>query len=287
MTDLQNRKTPGSTVDSGPVALESRPKKGWTSHRASVHVAQVVALVAFLGLWEIAARQKWIDPFFWGQPSKIFQDLWSWVKDGSLFTNTAVTFLEAAVGFVIAVVIAVPLGIFLARSPWWYRFTSPLIDIANSTPRFALAPLFVLFLGLGYMSKIVLVISVVLFPVLINTMAGVKAIDDNLFKMAYLINTSRLQMLTKVIVPATGPWLIAAMRLSAPYALAAAVVGEMISANQGLGYLVVKYSGLLDTSATLAAVFMLALCGWALNALATWGAGRAPAMRAQRANAGQ
>jgi NitT/TauT family transport system permease protein len=142
--------------------------------------------------------------------------------------------------------------------------------------------LFVLLLGLGQTTKVVLVFSVVLFPILINTIAGASSIDPNLIRLSQLVNASRSQMITKVIIPATAEWLIAAMRLAAPYALAAAVVGEMISSNEGLGYLVVKYSGLQQSSATFAAVFMLALCGWALNAVATIVAMQTPWMRARK-----
>jgi NitT/TauT family transport system permease protein len=151
--------------------------------------------------------------------------------------------------------------------------------MANSTPRFALAPLFVLFFGIGLLTKVVLVFSVVYFVMLINTIAGASSIDKNFIRLAQVSGASRLQLFTKVILPATARWLIAGMRISAPYAIAAAVVGEMISSNKGLGFMVVKYAGLLDTSKVLATILVLAVGGWGLNALFAWGARRLPWMR--------
>jgi len=227
---------------------------------------QLAILIAFFAVWEAAVRFGKLNPFFFGMPTEILQNLIEWILDGSIFLNALATLNEAVSGFLLAVVLAVPIGIFLARSPFWGKVFHPFIDLANSTPRFALAPLFVLIFGLGMMTKVVLVFSVVFFVMLINTIAGASAIEKNYIRFAQLVGVSKRQLFLKVIVPATAGWLIAGMRIGAPYAIAAAVVGEMISANQGLGYLVVKYAGLLEMSKVLAAVLVLAVGGWGLNA---------------------
>lgn len=267
------------------VVDEGAPRGGGRgqSRRArtvTVLLTRVALVTGFFALWELAAEREWIDPFFYGRPSEIWKALRAWTSDGSLLTHTWATLSEAGLGFIIAVVFAVPIGMFLARSTFWGRVMHPFIDLANSTPRFALAPLFVLIFGLGQTTKVVLAVSVVFFVMLINTIAGVQAIDDNYVKMAQLLNASRAQMFFKVILPATGEWLVAGMRLSAPFALAAAVVGEMISASKGLGFLVVRHAGLLETSKVLAAVLVLAVCGWALNRASTVIALRTPWMKA-------
>jgi NitT/TauT family transport system permease protein len=105
---------------------------------------------------------------------------------------------------------------------------------------------------------------------LISTISGTNAVDNNHVRFAQLVGVSRRQLYAKVILPATTQWLVAGMRISAPYAIAAAVVGEMISSNKGLGFLIVRYSGLLETSKVLAAVLTLAVAGWALNICLTW-----------------
>lgn len=236
----------------------------------AVAATRTAMVVVFIGLWQWGASVGRIDTFFFGEPSEIWSALVEWTLDGSLFINTAATLSEAASGFLIALVVAVPVGIWLARSAFWGRVFHPFIDMANATPRFALAPLFVLFFGLGATPKIVLVFSVVFFVMLINTIAGASSVDANHLRFAQLVGVNRRQMLTKVILPATTNWLIAGMRISAPYSIAAAVVGEMISSTKGLGYLIVKNAGLLETSKVLAAVLFLAVAGWALNIGLTW-----------------
>jgi NitT/TauT family transport system permease protein len=238
--------------------------------RLRVFATQLVLLGIFGAIWQVAASQDWINSFFFGTPLEIVSTLKEWALDGTLLFNTATTLYEAAVGFVVAVIVAVPTGIALARSPFWGRVFHPFIDLANSTPRFALAPLFVLFFGLTPMTKIVLVFSVVYFVMLISTISGTNAVDKNYIRFAQLVGVSRRQLYAKVILPATTQWLVAGMRISAPYAIAAAVVGEMISSNKGLGFLIVRYSGLLETSKVLAAVMTLAVAGWALNICLTW-----------------
>ena len=248
-----------------PTAKRRRP-----AGRLAVLFAQIVIIVVFCGLWQWSVSKGYLNDFFFGAPFEIFKVLKEWALDGSLFYHAAVTLYEASLGFCIAVIVAVPLGIALARSPFWGKVFSPFIDIANSTPRFALAPLFVLFFGIGLLSKVILVFSVAFFVMLINTIAGASSVDPNHIRFAQLVGVSRWQLFSKVIMPATTNWLIAGMRLSAPYSIGAAVVGEMISSTKGLGFLVIRYAGLLETSKVLAALLFLAIGGWGLNAFLTW-----------------
>ena len=245
--------------------MSARKFGTWT-----VVATRTTMFVVIVALWLWGAATGRIDSFFFGEPSEIWQTLVDWTLDGSIFRNALATLYEATAGFVIALVFAVPIGIGLARSPFWGRVFEPFIDMANSTPRFALAPLFVLFFGLGVVPKIVLVFSVVFFVMLISVIAGASSVEVNHLRFAALVGVTRWQMLSKVILPATTNWLIAGMRISAPYSIGAAVVGEMISSTKGLGFLIVKNAGLLETSKVLAAVLFLAVAGWALNLCLTW-----------------
>jgi len=254
----------------GQATRSSGKKRRRKPGRATVLATQIGILLAFVTLWQWGASAGMVNTFFFGSPAEIYQTLREWTLDGSLFLHTLTTLYEAAIGFLAAVVLAVPIGIGLARSPFWGKVFAPFIDVINSMPRFALAPLFVLFFGLGLLTKVVLVFSVAFFVMLINTIAGASSVDQNHIRFAQLVGVSRWQLLSKVILPATANWLIAGMRLSAPYSIAAAVVGEMISATRGLGYLIIKYAGLLETSKVMAAILFLALAGWVLNMGLTW-----------------
>jgi len=260
--------TIGGAADELSGAQPAKRKRAATP--AAILATQLAIVVVFASLWQLGASTGVVNTFFFGEPAEIFATLKEWTLDGSLFVNAATTLYEAAMGFIVAVVVAVPIGIGLARSAFWGRVFSPFIDIANSTPRFALAPLFVLFFGLGLVTKVVLVFSVAFFVMLINTIAGASSVDPNHIRFAQLVGVSRWELLSKVIMPATTNWLVAGMRLSAPYSIAAAVVGEMISSTRGLGYLIVKYAGLLETSKVMAALLFLAIGGWCLNRGLTW-----------------
>ena len=258
------------TAVAADVPVKPGTKKRRPASRFAIIATQFALIAGVVAAWEWGVRIGYINEFFFGAPSEIYKVLRVWILDGSLFYHAAMTLWEAALGFSIAVVVAVPIGIALARSPFWGKVFSPFIDIANSTPRFALAPLFVLIFGVGLVTKAILVFSVVFFVMLINTIAGASSVDPNHIRFAQLVGVSRWQLFTKVIMPATTNWLIAGMRLSAPYSIAAAVVGEMISSTSGLGFLVIRYAGLLETSRVMAALLFLALGGWSLNLFLTW-----------------
>ena len=262
-------KSTGVAVAPVEVPRAVAPRKRRPAGRLSIFATQIALVVTVATLWQWGVWSGRVNEFFFGAPVEIFKVLREWASDGSLFFHAAITLYEATLGFIAAIVIAVPLGIALARSRFWGKVFSPFIDIANSTPRFALAPLFVLFFGIGLLSKVILVFSVAFFVMLINTIAGASSVDPNHIRFAQLVGVSRWQLFTKVIMPATTNWLIAGMRLSAPYSIAAAVVGEMISSTQGLGFLVIRYAGLLETSKVMAALLFLAVGGWSLNILLT------------------
>jgi NitT/TauT family transport system permease protein len=134
-------------------------------------------------------------------------------------------------------------------------------------PKVALAPLFVLWFGLGVESKVALAAVLVLFLVFLNTYAGVREVDQDLIDGARLMRASRVQVITKVIIPSALSWVFAGLKISVPYALIGAVLGEMLAANQGLGYLV-QYSGSqFDTAGVFAVLFVIALLAVVLNFL--------------------
>lgn len=236
--------------------------RGW---RWRVLAGRVTFLVVLFGLWEVASRREWIDPFFISQPSGFFGRIGSWVSDGSVFKHLSATLYEAAVGFVLAALIGIISGLVLARSPYLGEVTRPIVDVFNSVPRIALAPLFVLWFGLGQQAKIVLVVSVVTFPFLINAYTGVTSVDTDQLRMARSLGATRGEMLRKIVIPSITPWLFAATRLGVAFALAAAVIGEIVSASEGLGFLIAFSAGVLDTEGQFAALIVLAVVAWVIN----------------------
>lgn len=258
----------GGGLEAKPVRAEPSVAHG-KAHSAPdarmVVVLRFVALAAFCIVWEFVANRGIIDPFLISRPSAILARLWQWIQDGSILIDTGVTLLEAAVGFVVAAVCGIALGLLLARYALLDAVTRPFIDVANTIPRIALAPLFVLWFGLSINAKIALVVSVALFSFLINTYSGAKSVDPEFVRLARSLGATRRDVVLRIVFPSIVPWLLAGARLGVAYSLAAAVIGEIVSANQGLGYRVAFAAGVLDTAGEFAALLVLALVAWAVN----------------------
>lgn len=222
--------------------------------------------VAVLLAWQ-GASGRVIDDFFISNPVDVAVRLWGWISDGSLFLHIWATVYATLMGFIIGSVGGAVLGIWLGVSPFVGRLLGPYLDALNALPKVALAPLFVLWFGLGIESKIALAAMLVLFLVFLNTIAGVREVDQDLIDGARLMKASRRQVITKVIIPSAMSWVFAGLKISVPYALIGAVLGEMIAANRGLGYLVQFSGSQFDTAGVFAVLIVIALLAVALNLL--------------------
>ena len=220
--------------------------------------------IAFLFVWQ-GISGRLVDNFFISNPLAVGQRLWEWTANGSIFLHLWATVYATVVGFLVGAVIGALLGIWLGVSNFASRLLNPYLSALNALPKVALAPLFVLWFGLGIESKIALAAVLVLFLVFLNTFAGVRQVDQDLIDGARLMRATRLQVISKVILPSALSWLFAGLRVSVPYALIGAVLGEMIASNRGLGYLV-QYSGAqFDTAGVFAVLIVIALLAMALN----------------------
>lgn len=229
-------------------------------------MCQIVLGIAVLLLWE-GASGRLVDKFFISNPVEVGERLWQWIADGSIFRHLWATVYATMMGFFIGAAIGVVLGIWLGVSPFVSRLLNPYLSALNALPKVALAPLFVLWFGLGIESKIALAAVLVLFLVFLNTYAGVREVDQDLVDTARLMKASRAQVIGKVIVPSALSWVFAGLKISVPYALIGAVIGEMIAANRGLGYLVQFSGAQFDTAGVFAVLFVIALLAVALNFL--------------------
>lgn len=229
-------------------------------------VCQIVLGLALLLLWQ-GASGRLVDNFFISNPLDVGRRLIGWIADGSLFLHIWATVYATVMGFVAGAVIGVVLGIWLGVSPFTSRLLNPYLNALNALPKVALAPLFVLWFGLGIESKIALAAVLVLFLVFLNTYAGVREVDQDLIDGARLMKATRVQVIAKVIIPSAMSWVFAGLKISVPYALIGAVLGEMIAANRGLGYLVQFSGSQFDTAGVFAVLIVIALLAVALNFL--------------------
>ena len=217
-----------------------------------------------LTLWELTSGRL-IDPFWISSPSKVFLYLQGVTMDGSIFGHIAVTLYETSVGFIIGAVTGIGAGFLLARAETVAQVLDPYIVAFNGIPRIALAPLFIIWFGIGPNSKVILVVIVVSFLTFFNTFAGVKGVDQELTNVLRIMGASERQVMFKVTIPATIPWITTGLKLSVPYALVGAVVGEFIASSKGLGYLINYNTGLFSTTGALGGILVLALIVVVIN----------------------
>ena len=220
--------------------------------------------LVILFVWQ-GVSGRLVDNFFISNPFDVSRRLAAWTLDGTIFLHLWATVYATTLGFAIGAIIGAVLGIWLGISPFASRLLNPYLNALNALPKVALAPLFVLWFGLGIESKIALAAVLVLFLVFLNTFAGVRQVDQDLIDGARLMRATRMQVITKVIVPSALSWLFAGLRVSVPYALIGAVLGEMIASNRGLGYLVQFSGAQFDTAGVFAVLIVIALLAMALN----------------------
>jgi NitT/TauT family transport system permease protein len=229
-------------------------------------LCQVALGVVILLLWQ-GTSGRLVDNFFISNPIDVGRRLLDWISDGSLFIHIWATVHATVLGFIVGSIGGVVLGIWLGVSPFTSRLLNPYLNALNALPKVALAPLFVLWFGLGIESKVALAAVLVLFLVFLNTYAGVREVDQDLIDGARLMKATRTQVITKVIIPSAMSWVFAGLKISVPYALIGAVLGEMIAANRGLGYLVQFSGSQFDSAGVFAVLIVIALLAVALNFL--------------------
>ncbi|KAB0572883.1 ABC transporter permease [Ideonella dechloratans] len=224
---------------------------------------RVAVLVVALGGWEMAARLKWIDPFFYSMPTMIWDQIVEWVRDGtsqgSLWRQVAVTLEETVLGFLIGSVAGVFCGILLGRNKLLSDIFSLYIQIANSIPRVVLGSVFVIALGLGMASKVALAVVMVFFVVFGNAFQGVREADKYLIANAQILGASPRQLTTAVVIPSAMSWILASLHTSFGFALVGAVVGEFLGAKEGIGLLISTAQGAFNASGVFAAMIVLAV----------------------------
>ena len=228
------------------------------ARRVGVAVGRAAVLALFLGGWAYASGRL-VDAEFLSDPRAVgaaFADL---VASGRLFPHLGQTLLEVLSGYVIGVVLGMGLTVLVAAVEAAHRVLRPFLIAFYSIPKIALAPLIVMWFGLATAPKIILAATFVFFVVFMNMVAGVYAVNPQQANALRVMGADRRALLTKLVLPGTVPYLMTGLRLAVPEALIGAVVGEFISANRGLGYLVTSAAAQFNTTGTMAAILALLL----------------------------
>nr|VFK19096.1 MAG: NitT/TauT family transport system permease protein [Candidatus Kentron sp. LPFa] len=228
-------------------------------HDLPITLARWGLVIVFLVCWEFGARLGFIDPFYFSAPTRIAHTLYSWTIQGMLLQHLWVTLAEAGAGFLAGLFLGIACGFLFAANPRLDAVLQPFLVIMNAMPRIAFAPLIILWFGLGFLSKVVIVVSLVFFVVFFNTYRGFKEINPAILKSARVMGATPLQMLFHVYLPATLAWTFASIRVSVGFSIIAAVLGEYIGASAGIGYLIDNAQANFDATGVMAGLAILTI----------------------------
>ena len=224
-------------------------------------------MTVFLLFWELSVAYEWVNPLFTSAPSRIATTGYGMFADGSIWPHLRVSGYEFIVGFGMAIVIGVPLGILMG---WYGRLNAildPFVSALYATPRIALLPLIMIWFGIGLESKIAIVFLGAVFPILVNTITGVRTISADFVKVARSFGASDRQLFMTVALPSSVPLLLSGLRLGLGHALIGIVVGEMYGATYGIGHLISVSGARFQTDAVMVGIIIIAATGVALTEL--------------------
>jgi NitT/TauT family transport system permease protein len=248
----QERPLPAASMGASPLASGS----GLSIRGVGVIGVRFAIIGGFFLLWEIASG-RWIEPFLISSPSRIFSSLVTGFQSGDLLQHTWVTFVEIAIGFPVGAIVGIALGYAFGRSKLLAEIFEPIIIALNGIPRTALAPLFIVWLGIGLWSKVGVVFLLTFFLNFFNTYTGMRQMDKEYVDLANLMGVKGWKLTFKVIFPAISPYVFTGIRTSIPFSVIGAIVGEFVAATEGVGFFIRMSAGIFRTADVFVGIIVL------------------------------
>jgi NitT/TauT family transport system permease protein len=243
-----------------------------------------VSLIVAVAVWGLVADVSRLPAFMLPSPMDVWSRLVRALADGSLLRNTLVTLIEVLGGLGIGMVVALSLGYALAKSPTAERLLAPYVVASQSVPTVAIAPLLVIWFGPGMFSKILVAALIVFFPVLVNSIVGVRSVPEELKDLMRSLRATRWQVFTKLEAPAAMPVILGGLKIGATLSVIGAVVGEFVGSDAGLGFLINVGRGQYDTALVFVAILVLVVMALALYAVVDYLERRLLRWRSEPAN---
>lgn len=225
----------------------------------------LIGIILFLLIWELAPRYGIVDKTFLPPFSKVAEAFWKLVVSGKLFIHLFKSFERSLIGFGLAIVISIPLGLIIGWFAKVEKILDPLLQTFRQTSALALFPVFILLFGIGEVSKVSIIFWGAQWPLLLNTISGVRNVDPLLIKSARSMGANPLVLFIKVILPGAFPTIFTGIRLSATSSILILIAAEMIGSNSGLGYLIYWAETTYEIPTMYAAILTIALLGLAVN----------------------
>lgn len=251
---------PGSTA----IAEKGHPYWG---RRLWVNLLRGGIVGGFLLLWEIASG-RWVEPFLISSPSRIFVAFVAHIQEGTLIEHFWVTFKEIGIGFPLGAISGIAVGYLFGRSRNLAEVFEPIIMALYGVPRTALAPLFIVWLGIGIWSKVGVVFLLTFFLNFFNTYAGMKQMDQEYVDLARLMGARGWKLTFRVILPAVSPYILTGVKTSIPFSVIGAIVGEFIAATEGIGFFIRLSAGVFRTADVFVGIIVLMCLVIVMNKMA-------------------
>ena len=261
-----SRTTPQATVK-GEFRREEGSAGARFAHyfRDRPNLVRVIAVATFFVYWEFAGREA--NPLFMTYPTAIFQAFWEILLSGKLIEAFIASMVPFAIGMFLSIVGGIAIGVIIAQ--WWFiEYTlDPFLNALYAIPRIALVPLIILWAGLGTTGKVTILVSIAIFPVIINTYSGIKDVRGSMLEIGKAFGATERQIFFKITMPAAVPFIMAGIRLAVGLAIIGMIVGEFFTAITGLGGLIINYANVFATAKLFVPIIVVGLMGVGLTEL--------------------
>jgi NitT/TauT family transport system permease protein len=225
--------------------------------REGASVRRGLALLLALAVWESLSRVGWLDPFYAPPPSAVGQVMWTLVADGQLWPHLEATAIAAFAGLVVGLALGIVLGFAAALSPVLAELLEPVMILLNAIPRVILAPLFVIWLGIGLASKLALATILVAVLIFFAVYNGIREVDQRLVERVRTLGGGRRVLIREVYVPSVTVWVLGNFKVAVGFAFTGAVVGEFVASSRGLGYLLQFAQSTYNAALTIALIIII------------------------------
>ncbi len=252
-------------VDYSPAHLDYL--RGIKKKNILVNVARCSILLFFLLIWELSARFEWINPFITSSPTRIAKTIGSLYKNGTLFHHVGTTLWETLAGFAIAVVLGYSIALLLWWSELFRRVSEPYFVVLNALPKIALGPLIIIWCGTGSKAIVFMTVLIGLIVAILNMLNGFMSTDENKLLLLKSMGASKLQILTKLVIPSSLPNFISMLKINVGMAWIGSIMGEYIVSKAGIGYLIVYGGQVFKLDLVMSAVFILCVLAAAMYAV--------------------
>ena len=234
----------------------------------SPNAIRATSVAVFFVIWEYYGRR--MDPIFMAPPSAIFDASMQLIGSGVLRKAMVETLWPFSVGMVLTVVVGILLGIIMAQWRIMEYILDPFINALYAIPRIALVPLIILWAGLEFVGKVSILVSVAIFPITVNTYAGIRDVRGSMLEIGRAYGATEWQIFSKIVMPAAIPFIMAGIRLAVGLAIIGIIVAEFFTAISGLGGMIVEYANVFATAKLFVPIIVIALVGVVLTELVMW-----------------